>query len=119
MDFKWAEQLASWTEHEFGCRVIDRGQGNQFAVQDYTRFMEALRNGWLKHSGDQALTSHALHAIARILPDGSARFDRPSQSRANSEQSRRVVDALTAAAMVHGVAAGVQEPEMVFAAAWR
>ena len=42
--------------------VIDRQQTNPFAVEDYDRFMEALRNGWLQHAGDADLTSHALNA---------------------------------------------------------
>jgi hypothetical protein len=51
------------------------------------------------------LTRHALNAIARILPYGDARFERPAQSRAAREQDRRVIDALTAASMVHSAAA--------------
>jgi hypothetical protein len=35
--------------------------------------MEALRKGWLHHTGRQGLTSHALNAIARVLPFGDAR----------------------------------------------
>jgi phage terminase large subunit-like protein len=106
MDTSRAEQLAQWAEAEFGCVVIDRPQTNTFAVQDYERFMDGLRNGWLKHSGDIALTAHAQNAIARVLPRGDARFDRPAQTRQSAEQDRRVIDALTAAAMVHSQAAG-------------
>lgn len=101
MDTSRAEQLGMWIESEIGATVIDRSQTNTFAVQDYDRFMEALRNGWLLHSGDAALTSHALNAIARVLPYGDTRFDRPSQTRQSAEQDRRVIDALTAASMVH------------------
>lgn len=120
MDMHRAEQLGSWIESELGARVVDRTQNNAFAAEDYERFMEALRNGWLKHSGDRDLTAHALHAIARILPDGRARFERPAHSRAESLQDQRVIDALTAAAMVHSAAVGlVEQPQQVFAAAWR
>jgi hypothetical protein len=42
-----------------------------------------------------------LNAVAKLLPDGRARFDRPSTSRAQAGQRRRVIDALIAAAMVH------------------
>jgi hypothetical protein len=63
--------------------------------------MDGLRNGTVKHTGDPGLRSHVLHAIARRLPGGDRRFDRPAQSRrAVGEQDRRVIDALTAAAMV-------------------
>lgn len=99
------EQLGEWAQQELGCTVVARGQGNVDACQDYTSFMEALSKGWLKHSGDSALTKHALHAIARVMPDGRARFDRPSQTRQGGDQDRRVIDALSAANMVHGVLA--------------
>jgi phage terminase large subunit-like protein len=106
MDMSRAEQLASWIEAEIGALVIDRSQTNTFAVQDFDRFMEALRKGWLWHTGDEALTRHALNAIARGLPQGDTRFDRPSQTRMSAEQDRRVIDALSAASMVHSLAAG-------------
>jgi hypothetical protein len=81
--------------------VIDRGQGNKDAVADYDAFMEGPRNGTLKHTGCPDLRSHVLHAIARRLPGGDHRFDRPSTVRQNARaQDRRVIDALTAAAMV-------------------
>lgn len=105
MDTTRAEQLGSWIEAEFGATVIDRSQTNSHAAQDFERFMDALRNGWLKHSGDPGLTRHVLNAIARVLPYGDARFDRPSQTRQSSAQDRRVIDALTAAAMVNALAA--------------
>jgi phage terminase large subunit-like protein len=116
MDTSRAEQLGQWIESEIGAVVIDRSQTNAFAAQDYERFMDALRNGWLKHAGDADLTSHALNAIARVLPYGDARFDRPSQSRNAAEQDRRVIDALIAAAMAHSqaaipVVATVAEPQ--------
>jgi hypothetical protein len=119
MDMSRAEQLAQWAESEFGCTVVDRPQTNTFAVQDYERFMDALRSGWLKHSGDVGLTAHAQNAIARVLPHGDARFDRPAQTRISAEQERRVIDALTAAAMVHSQAVGGAEaPAAVTEVAW-
>jgi phage terminase large subunit-like protein len=108
MDTSRAEQLASWASKRLGCVVVDRGQTNTFAVEDYERFMEALRKGWLKHSGDAGLTEHALNAIARMLPGGDSRFDRPVQSRRSMEQQdMRVIDGLTAAAMVNSVLTGL------------
>lgn len=118
MDTSRAEQLGMWAESEFGCTVIDRQQTNTLAVEDYERFMEALRNGWLHHSGDQAFTQHALNAVARILPHGDARFDRPADKRNSTGQEVRVIDALTAAAMVHSLAA-ITEPEQEPMVAWR
>ena len=109
MDTSKAEQLASWIEETIGCAVVDRGQTNSFAVMDYDNFTEALRNGWLKHTGDPGLKRHVLNAIARVLPGGDTRFDRPARQRRGAGQDRRVIDALTAAAMVHTTAAA--EPE--------
>lgn len=106
MDTSKAEQLATWIEREFDCTVIERGQSNAAAIADYNAFMDALRNGQLKHLNDPALNQAVLNAIARTLPYGDVRFDRPHQSRTNAlEQDRRVIDALTAASMVHCVVA--------------
>jgi phage terminase large subunit-like protein len=118
MDVSRAEQLGTWMEQEFGCTVIDRAQTNMFAVEDFDRFMEALRAGWLKHPGDQEFTRHVLNAVARVLPHGDARFDRPSQTRNSSDQDRRVIDALTAAAMVHSLISA-KPPEKEPMLAWR
>ena len=105
MDMSRGEQLAAWCESELGSVVVDRSQGNAFAADDYERFTEALRSGWLKHDGDVEFTRHVLNAVSRILPLGDAKFERPSQTRMGGDQDRRVIDALTAAAMVHAVAA--------------
>lgn len=101
MDTSKAEDIASWLEDELGLTVIDRGQSNQFACSDFEAFMDGLRNGSLRHTGDHSLRAHVLNAIARRLPGGDYRFDRPSSVRQNVvAQDRRVIDALTAAAMV-------------------
>lgn len=94
------EQLAEWIEQNLHTRVIRRAQTDPFAVVDYESFMEALRVGWLHHSGDSALTRHVMNAVARMLPGGRSRFDRLLQGR-ESNQEQRVIDALVAAAMVH------------------
>lgn len=112
MDSSKAEDIAAWIQTNLGATVIDHPQTNPQAVLDYDAFMEALRNGRLRHQGDAGLTSHALNAIARELPLGDTRFDRPTQSRrSNIEQERRVIDALTAAAMVHWQAIEPEESE--------
>jgi phage terminase large subunit-like protein len=101
MDMSKAEDIAAWIEDELGLRVIDRGQSNQFACADYEAFMDALRNGTLKHTGNQDLRTHVLNAIARRLPGGDHRFDRPVASRGSARaQDRRVIDGLTSAGMV-------------------
>ena len=110
MDSTRAEQLGEWIRTELGADVIDRPQSNPFAVTDYEAFMDALRTHRLYHSGDAGLASHALNAIAKMLPGGQVRFDRPAAARVSSEQPRRVIDALTAASMVHSSAAQPAEP---------
>ena len=111
MDISRAEQLSVWIAETLGATVIERPTSNTFAVQDHDRFMEALRQGWLKHSGDPGLTTHVLNAIARELPGGDIRFDRPSTTREGGDQERRVIDALTAAAAANAQAAIPQAAE--------
>jgi hypothetical protein len=102
MDMHRAEDIAAWIEDTMGVTVIDHAHGqSRTHVSDYNAFMEGLRNGTLKHTGDPELRAHVLNAIARRLPGGDYRFDRPSTVRQNARaQDRRVIDALTAAATV-------------------
>lgn len=105
MDTHQAEELQHWISDNLKATVVDRDQNLTLGVQDYQRFMEALRQGWLKHQGDSGLTRHAMNAVGRILPFGDTLFARPVQSRrAPDRQDVRVIDALVAAAMVHSVA---------------
>lgn len=62
MDTSKAEDIAAWIEEQ-GVTVIERGNTNQPAVQDYEAFMDGLRNGTLKHTGDPGLRVHVLNAI--------------------------------------------------------
>jgi phage terminase large subunit-like protein len=101
IDLERAEDIASWMEDEMSIVVIDRPQGNANAVADYDAFMKALRNGKLQHSGHEGMRRHVMNAIARSMPGDKKRFDRPSQSRAKKRQQLRVIDALTAAAMIN------------------
>lgn len=117
IDIERAEDIAAWLEDELGITVIDRAQGNANAVEDYDAFMKGLRNGTLKHIGDDGLHRHVMNAIARMLPGDKKRFDRPSQSRAKKRQQVRVIDALTAAAMVNHYAGEFSGGEPLVA--WR
>jgi phage terminase large subunit-like protein len=100
MDMHRAEDIAHWIEDYLELPVIDHAHGKVTThVQDFRAFTEGLRNGTLKHTGDHGLRAHVLNAIARRLPGGDYRFDRPSSSRANRLQDKRVIDALSAAAM--------------------
>ncbi len=101
MDMERAGDIAAWIEDTMGVRVIDRGQSNKHACADYEAVMDGLRNGTLKHNGDHGLRAHVLNAIARRLPGGDYRFDRPSTVRSTvHQQDVRVIDALTALGMV-------------------
>jgi phage terminase large subunit-like protein len=101
MDMERAADIAAWIEDELGITVIDRGQSNKLACADYEAFMKGLRNGTLRHTGCPVLRRHVLNAVARRLPGGDHRFDRASTVRQNVKaQDRRVIDGLTAAAMV-------------------
>jgi phage terminase large subunit-like protein len=112
MDMTNGEQTAAWVEAELGATVIEYSQKIPSQVIAYAKFMEALREGWLKHTGDVGLTRHVLNANARVLPGGDIVFARPKESRTTSqmEQERREIDALVAAAMVHSAAALQTEP---------
>lgn len=109
MDPSRAEQLAEWIRQTLGARVIERKQTNAFAEVDHARFMEALSTRVLKHPGDPTFSRHVLNAVARTTPYGATRFDRTSTSR-EGDQDSRVIDALSAAAMVHGHAQEVVAP---------
>jgi len=120
MDPSKAEQLAAWLSETFGCTVIEAKPSPARAVFEYERFMEALRSGWLKHSGDEGLTRHAMNAIARMDRFGATRFDRSTPSRQlGTMQDLRVYDALAAAAMVNAQASEEPEVEIVPMVAYR
>lgn len=108
-----AAEITEWLEQELGVEVVEYSQTTQPMVLAYERFVEAVRNRWLLHGRDEEFTEHVLNAVAKTMPDGSARFDRPSSSRAQAGQRRRVIDALIAAAMVHSVAVAEMQREDV------
>lgn len=112
MDMSNGEDIAAWAADELGLTVIDRTQSNDLAVADYKNFMRGLRTGSLKIvKRCPLLTRHSMNAIGRRLPRGDTRFDRPTSSRSTpSKQDTRVIDALTAAGMVHTFTC-VPEPE--------
>jgi phage terminase large subunit-like protein len=115
MDMHRGEDIAAWCENDRGWSVMDRPQTPKFAVEDYDRWMEALSNGWLRHTGDPGLRSHVLNAIARKTEGDKMRFDRPSSSRSARSQNRKVIDALSAAAMVNNSYGGQPDPAPMFA----
>ena len=115
MDMNRAEDLAAWFSDDLGLVVIDRAQTPKPQAEDYERFMEGLRQGWIRHSGDVGLRRHALNAVTKLLPGGGAKFGRSSETRIGGDQDARVIDALVAAAMVHSV---WSERAEVWASSW-
>jgi phage terminase large subunit-like protein len=100
-DMHRAEDICAWLEDEMGLTVIERQQSNTALVADYDAFMDGLRNGTLKHTGDPEQRRQVLNAVARRLPGGDYRFDRSVTTRSNvGAQDRRVIDVLSAASMV-------------------
>jgi hypothetical protein len=128
MDMTDGEDVAAWAADELGIDVVDRPKGNDLAVVDYKHFMRDLRAHepqWkiveVKVPGAKyprkvrqrllplrivrscpLLTRHSMNAVARRLPRGDIRFDRPTSSRGSvRKQDTRVIDALDAAGMVN------------------
>jgi hypothetical protein len=98
---------------------VERERTPGHAEIEYARFMEALREGWLHHPGDPTLTRHVLNAITRMNPFGASRFDESHAARHENTpmQDTRVIDALSAASMVHAEAN--EEPEVDNKPKWR
>jgi hypothetical protein len=103
-----AQDIMQWVANELGATVVVREQTNAWAIEDFNQFTEAIREGWIHHTGDPTFRRHALSAIRARLPGDRYRFDRPRTLRkAGAQQRRVVIDALTAAAMVNSAAATV------------
>lgn len=112
MDTSQAKDVAQWLSDELQATVIDRSQGNTYQADDYDSFMQGIGKRRIRHTGDPTFRRHVLNAIRRRLPGERYRFDRPSESRNTraGRQERRVIDALTAAAMVYNeVSAPVEQ----------
>ena len=85
-------QMADWIASALGARVIAHSQGHSAMALAYERWMEGLREEWIWHTGDTVFARHVLNAVARVLPGGQTRFDRPSRSRGGGGQDGRVWD---------------------------
>jgi phage terminase large subunit-like protein len=103
LDKTKAEDVAQWLEAELGVSVVDRSQKNALQYLDYDLWMRGIREKTIRHNGDRVFRRHVLNAIARRGEADRHRFDRPTASRNTraGRQDRRVIDALTAATMVH------------------
>lgn len=111
--------VIEWLRDELGIEVVEREPTNPNACEDRERFMEALREEMLFHTGDDGLRQHAMNATT-VEVGGRAKFERPVLSRRSQrEQRRRVIDALDAAAAVHSVfAAALEQGEAAPLVSW-
>jgi phage terminase large subunit-like protein len=102
------EVVAQDLEDELGLDVVAHSQKPAPMAQAAERFYAAVREGKVRHPRDDVLTRHVLNAHRKATDDGRWRFVK------ENKQSRKVIDALIAAAMVHNIAveesAGAWEP---------
>ena len=92
------EVIAQDIEDDLGLEVIAHSQKPAPMAQAAERFYAAVREGKLRHPRDDRLTRHVLNAHRKATDDGRWRFVK------ETKQSRKHIDALIAAAMVHNVA---------------
>jgi phage terminase large subunit-like protein len=92
------EVLAQDLEDELDLEVTAHSQKPAPMAQAAERLFAAVRERRLQHPNDQDLTRHALNAHPKRTDDGRWRFVK------ESKQSRKVIDALIALAMVHNIA---------------
>jgi phage terminase large subunit-like protein len=81
-----------------GFEVVAHSQKPQVMAQAAERFYAAIRERKVRHPRDPKLTRHVLNAVEKRTDDGRWRFVK------ENKQSRKVIDALIAAAMAHNVA---------------
>jgi phage terminase large subunit-like protein len=79
---------------------VEHSQKNTTMAEAARRLDEAIRNGWLVHTGDRRLRQHVLNAIRKTTGVEEYRFDRPRDART----SKYPIDLLTGLLMGHNVA---------------
>jgi phage terminase large subunit-like protein len=92
------EIVAQDLEDELGLEVVAHSQKPGPMAQAAERFYAAVSEQMLRHPRDGTLNRHVLNAHRRSTQDGRWSFVK------ESKQSKKVIDALIAAAMVHNVA---------------
>jgi phage terminase large subunit-like protein len=106
------EVIAQDLEEELGLEVVAHSQKPAPMAQAAERFYAAVREGKLKHPRDDVLTRHVLNAHRKATDDGRWRFVK------ENKQSKKHIDALIAAAMVHNVAVEESTTSPMPLAAW-
>jgi phage terminase large subunit-like protein len=92
------EIVAQDLEDQLGLEVVAHSQKPAPMAQAAERFYAAVREGTVRHPRDDTLTRHVLNAHRRSTSDGRWSFVK------ETKQSKKHIDALIAAAMVHNVA---------------
>jgi phage terminase large subunit-like protein len=92
------EIVAQDLEEQLGVEVVAHSQKPAPMAQAAERFYAAVREGTIRHPRDDVLTRHVLNAHRRSTSDGRWSFVK------ETKQSKKHIDALIAAAMVHNVA---------------
>jgi phage terminase large subunit-like protein len=106
------EVIAQDIEDELGLDVVAHSQKPAPMAQAAERLYAAIREEKLRHPKDDALTRHVLNAHRKATDDGRWRFVK------ENKQSRKVIDALIAAAMAHNVAIAEQSMATEPMVAW-
>jgi phage terminase large subunit-like protein len=92
------EFIAEDLEDELGLELIAHSQKPMPMAQAAERFYAAVREQKIRHPRDATFTRHVLNAHRRSTVDGRWSFVK------ETKQSKKHIDALIAAAMVHNVA---------------
>jgi phage terminase large subunit-like protein len=92
------EVVAQDIEDDLDLEVVAHSQKPAPMAQAAERFYAAVREGKVRHPRDPVLTRQVLNAHRKATDDGRWRFVK------ENKQSRKHIDALIAAAMVHNVA---------------
>jgi phage terminase large subunit-like protein len=92
------EFIAEDLEDELGLELVAHSQKPMPMAQAAERFYAAVREQTIRHPRDPTLTRHVLNAHRRSTVDGRWSFVK------ETKQSKKHIDALIAAAMVHNVA---------------
>jgi phage terminase large subunit-like protein len=106
------EVVAQDIEDELGLDVVAHSQKPAPMAQAAERFYAAVREGKLHHPRNDILTRHVLNAHRKATDDGRWRFVK------ENKQSRKVIDALIASAMVHNIAVEESASSWEPMAAW-
>ena len=104
------EETGGWVfgqdiEDQLGLEVVAHSQKPAPMTQAAERFYTAVREEKVRHPRDDTLTRHVLNAHRKSTDDGRWRFVKENKG------SRKVIDALIAAAMAHNVA--IEESQTV------